>query len=574
MKFFMNLFFFNNGNAFISIFLLLFSMGTAFAQICSSYVLKPDTVLINTTHTFEIQPSTGGTTPPSLWVCNWLDFEANGTHECLNIPSCSYTFTTGGLRPVTYQINEPFLGNTEVCTSYVYVNNCNAGVSAKANNTAVALGICENSGVQFKAALSDSTTCPGTWLYAWSNGNFFYDGSDFLSFTEVWNQSFKIINYNNITDTKTYKLKTKCSVFSACKDSSSVTVYVKQNIETPFFAPLSNTVRCMGTDTILMEATAAHADSIIYSIDQASVNAGNAINAHTGILIFDALFHGTTTVTAVAYGCDGPKTTFHTIITHPLPNAIFASDTTYMCMGDTLNLPFNLTGTSPFVIIYEDESQTVSHFITPSHTGFFPVPIDSAYMFLNFLNIQDNFCLRYLNINHHVFASEKPVFIPLTDTTICAEESILFDVGQGPYQYFWPHNSAVTNAVLIDTSLMAVELGINYISVYITNDYCVIADTAIITFSLCALNKIHAVEPAFFEIFPNPAKENFSIVLNFNFKTAVLEIYSVSGKLLFKERINTIANNAFNLSIKEKGAFIIKLSVDGFEPVSKKLILY
>jgi uncharacterized repeat protein (TIGR01451 family) len=83
----------------------------------------------------------------------------------------------------------------------------------------------------------------------------------------------------------------------------------------PVFALSSISTRCQGFNTTTFTATSANASGITYSLDAASLGAGNTINATTGAVIFVAGFTGTTTITATATGCGGPASSTHMVTT-------------------------------------------------------------------------------------------------------------------------------------------------------------------------------------------------------------------------------------------------------------------
>lgn len=61
--------------------------------------------------------------------------------------------------------------------------------------------------------------------------------------------------------------------------------------------------RCTGTGNVTYAASAANATSITYSLDAASIIAGNTINPATGQVSYTATWVGTTTIQATAAGC-------------------------------------------------------------------------------------------------------------------------------------------------------------------------------------------------------------------------------------------------------------------------------
>ncbi|RYY25151.1 MAG: hypothetical protein EOP41_05370, partial [Sphingobacteriaceae bacterium] len=118
---------------------------------------------------------------------------------------------------------------------------------------------------------------------------------------------------------------------------------VNINIGGPVAEPVFNTglvsVRCQGTGTSTYTATAANSTSISYALSPA---AAGTINAITGAVTWAAGFSGTATVTAVASGANGPKSSTYTVTVNSPPAAPTASNKT-ICS----NQKITLTATAP-----------------------------------------------------------------------------------------------------------------------------------------------------------------------------------------------------------------------------------
>ena len=99
--------------------------------------------------------------------------------------------------------------------------------------------------------------------------------------------------------------------------TSTHTVTTTPTVGTPVFTLGATSTRCQGAGTVTYTATATNNTGITYTLDAASITGGNTINAATGAVTYVAGWSGTSTVTASATGCDGPKTSTHTITTTP-----------------------------------------------------------------------------------------------------------------------------------------------------------------------------------------------------------------------------------------------------------------
>ena len=99
--------------------------------------------------------------------------------------------------------------------------------------------------------------------------------------------------------------------------TSTHTVTITPTVGLPIFALGATSTRCQGAGTVTYTATATNSTGITYSLDAASIAGGNTINAATGAVTYVAGWTGTSTITASAAGCNGPRTSNHTVTTTP-----------------------------------------------------------------------------------------------------------------------------------------------------------------------------------------------------------------------------------------------------------------
>jgi Bacterial Ig domain/Secretion system C-terminal sorting domain len=97
--------------------------------------------------------------------------------------------------------------------------------------------------------------------------------------------------------------------------ASSISVVANPDVVVPVFTALGATsTRCEGNANVNYTASAGPS-SITYSLDAASLAAGNAINAGNGQVNYTPTWVGTAVITATVNGCNGPKTATHTATT-------------------------------------------------------------------------------------------------------------------------------------------------------------------------------------------------------------------------------------------------------------------
>jgi hypothetical protein len=113
------------------------------------------------------------------------------------------------------------------------------------------------------------------------------------------------------------------------------TVTINGAVTTPVFGLGSTSTRCQGAGTVTYTATSNNVVTLTYTLDAASITGGNTINAATGDVTYVAGWSGSTTITATATGCNGPKTATHTVtITPTVGTPVFTSGTTSTrCQG-------------------------------------------------------------------------------------------------------------------------------------------------------------------------------------------------------------------------------------------------
>ncbi|MGK2861090.1 MAG: beta strand repeat-containing protein, partial [Chitinophagaceae bacterium] len=108
-------------------------------------------------------------------------------------------------------------------------------------------------------------------------------------------------------------------VASGCNgpSSSTHTVTITASVATPTFTAGATSIRCQGAGSVIYDAVAAYTTGITYSLNAASISGGNTINASTGSVAYAAGWSGTSSITASAAGCNGPRTATHTVTITP-----------------------------------------------------------------------------------------------------------------------------------------------------------------------------------------------------------------------------------------------------------------
>lgn len=92
------------------------------------------------------------------------------------------------------------------------------------------------------------------------------------------------------------------------------TITTNMPVTTPVFSLGASSNRCKEAGIVPYSAAANFTTGITYSLDATSLSAGNSINASTGAVTYTAGWSGTSTITASAAGCGGPRTATHTAL--------------------------------------------------------------------------------------------------------------------------------------------------------------------------------------------------------------------------------------------------------------------
>jgi uncharacterized repeat protein (TIGR01451 family) len=140
---------------------------------------------------------------------------------------------------------------------------------------------------------------------------------------------------------------------AACSASATTNVSISPSVGTPVFALGGSSSRCQGSASVLYSATATNSTGISYELDATSLGFGNTINASTGEVTFLAGWSGTSVITALAEGCNGPVSTVHTVTINPnVAIPVFGvGSTSVRCQG-TSTVTYSATATGSTGISY------------------------------------------------------------------------------------------------------------------------------------------------------------------------------------------------------------------------------
>ncbi len=139
---------------------------------------------------------------------------------------------------------------------------------------------------------------------------------------------------------------------TGCNGNSTNTfsVNVTPTVSSPIFTPGNPVARKQAASTVVYGATAANSTSITYSLDAASLLAGNAINSSTGAVTYSSTFSGNSTVTATAAGCNASPTATFNVTTVRTP--VFALGASSSRCQNKTNVTYTATSNAGAVTYY------------------------------------------------------------------------------------------------------------------------------------------------------------------------------------------------------------------------------
>lgn len=159
---------------------------------------------------------------------------------------------------------------------------------------------------------------------------------------------------------------------AGCNGPSSAlhTITITPTVSTPVFAMGTSSSRCQGGGSVLYTATAFNSTGITYSLDAASIAAGNTINLSTGQVTYTTSWNGVTTITASAAGCNGPVLSTHNVTVHAISNGGTISPvSSIICYGAGAGT-LTLSGYNGTILNWE--------YTTDAGSSWTPVAITSA----------------------------------------------------------------------------------------------------------------------------------------------------------------------------------------------------
>ena len=210
------------------------------------------------------------------------------------------------------------------------------------------------------------------------------------------------------SDDATYYIKGTSA--SGCFDIKPVVASVYATLGIPVFTLGASSVICKGSAPITYTATVINAFTLTYSLDAASLAAGNTINSTTGRVTFASGWTGTSQITATATGCGAPATAIHSVTINPTPTVtLVASPATPVCEGASITLTATNSGGSAQQT-YSGTSGTINLAIPDNSNGSYAYPTITLSGSSGATLTSSDVVIVTLNINH-VHDSDLDIFL-------------------------------------------------------------------------------------------------------------------------------------------------------------------
>ena len=249
-------------------------------------------------------------------------FTAGATTVCQDAANTTYTATATNTTGITYSASPAGAG---VINSSTGVMDWDAAFSGAATITASAAGCNGPKTVNRSVTVTPTVGTPAftagatTVCQDAANETYTATATNTTGITYsvspagagVINSSTGVMNW----DAAFSGAATITASAAGCNGPKTVNrlVTVTPTVGTPVFTLGSTSARCQGAGTVTYGATATNTTGITYTLDPASITGGNTIVAGTGAVTYAAGWSGTTIITASAAGCNGPKTSTHTV---------------------------------------------------------------------------------------------------------------------------------------------------------------------------------------------------------------------------------------------------------------------
>jgi len=288
--------------------------------------------------------------------------------------------------------------------------------------------------------------------------------------------------------------------------------------------------------------------------DNSNIGAPVTGNASTIYLPTGTLNETTTfniLATNLQNGCSLELSDLFTITINDLPTATLSGDAT-ICEGETADLTFNFTGSSPWNVNYTDG--TNSYNFTTSDNPYTLTVSDAGTYALT--AISDVNCTGTdISGTASVVVNDLPEVFLGNDTTITTNDTLILDAGEGFSSYLWNDNTTEQTLTVNGTDL---GQGNYDFSVEVEDvNTCSNSDT--INVSVESGSSVNEIGTENISVYPNPTKGIF-FIKGFNTENIKkISICNANGKIIQELKPNS-ENQEINLQHAASGIYFIRIT--------------
>jgi len=317
-------------------------------------------------------------------------------------------------------------------------------------------------------------------------------------------------------------------------------------------ATATSEIICLGNSTSL-SATAKS------GIAPYTYNWSNGLGTGTGPFTVKPTITTTYLVT-VTDNLGAKDTSNVVVIVNPLPNV--NTQNVSMCKGSGASL-FAQNGAT-----YEWNTGeiTQSIFVNPAQTTTYTVIVTD-----------NNGCKANAADSAIVTVHYPPTLKMAKDTTVCADQSIELNAGDGYLTYIWQigNNNPYSGSSTLTIDSTGIGIGSSYVFIgVVDNNNCFGADTVKVAFDSCVFVGIKQLNNSNInvKIYPNPASGKFNLSVDGLKDEADLSIFNMQGQIIYKYQIPGDSIQQIDVSNFSPGIYFVKLMNKDVQKIEKVII--
>lgn len=329
---------------------------------------------------------------------------------------------------------------------------------------------------------------------------------------------------------------------------------------------------CKGSEIELSGATAAFYANLTWSSNGDGVFSNPSIVNPLYIPGSNDLASGSVNLQLLATsGNTCPDAIDYISITlHPIPT-IALSASIQICMGDSTQLNYQLTGAAPYEVIFKNgDSRTIAadtwqEWVKPTTNTLFEIQMVT----------DAHGCVTTQATNAAVQVLAVPMLDLVADTSLCGNLVLNLNANaQGAATYLWMPGAIALPTIKIDT--VGIGLGAHVYTLIATGtNGCKATAQTIVNFKNC-LGQEEMVGNVAFNVYPNPTKGEFAVDLRSKTREMVdMHITDLNGKVVFATGnipVDGALTKQFNVKQLSPATYLLVLENNRIK-ISKTLVI-